>query len=156
MKNDLITLKQLDRQLLSLKEQGAAYLLPKQGWVRTLRKALGMTIKQLAKRLGVDPSRVVKIETSEIEEGITLRSLQSVAKALDCRLVYSFIPESSLEEMVKRQARKIAIEQVNRASHNMDLEAQSVEKDWIEDQVKDLMDELLHKSWKHLWEDKNV
>jgi len=155
MKDNLITLRQLDRHLLSLKRRGA-YLLPKQGWVRTLRKALGMTIKQLAKRLGVDPSRVVKIEISELHGALTLRTLQSVAEAMDCRLVYSFVPKSGLEEMVKQQARKIAIEQVKRASYNMDLEAQSVEKSWIEEQVKDVSDELLRKSWKHLWEDNNV
>jgi len=151
MKDNLITLKQLDRQFLSLKEQDA-YLAPKQGWVRTIRKALGMTIKQLANRLGVHPSRVVKIETSETEGAVTLRTLQSVAEAFDCTFVYSFIPKSSLEEIVKHQARELAIKQVKRISHTMDLEAQSIEKKWLEDQVKDLTDELLRKSWKHLWE----
>ncbi len=54
----------------------------KQGWVRTLRKTLSITINQFAKRLGVDPSRVVKIETAEIEDAVTLRTLQNVAQAL--------------------------------------------------------------------------
>lgn len=152
MKDSLITLKQLDRQLLLLKKQGA-HLVPKQGWVRTLRKALGMTIKQLAKRLGVDPSRVVKIETSETEGAITLRTLQSVADAFDCTLVYSFIPKTSFEEMVKGQAKKVAGDQIKRIAHTMDLEAQSVEKNWLEEQEKDLTEELLRKSWKHLWEE---
>lgn len=152
MENNLITLRQLDRQLLRLKEQGG-YLAPKQGWVRTIRKALGMTIKQLAKRLGVDPSRVVKIETSETERAITLRTLQSVAEAFNCTLVYSFIPKTSLEEMVKERANNSAISQIKRIAHTMDLEAQSVEKNWLEEQTKDLTDELLRKSWKHLWEE---
>ena len=139
-------------QLLSLKEQGA-YLVPKQGWVRTIRKALGMTIRQLAKRLGVDPSRVVKIETSETEGAVTLRTLQSVAEAFDCTLVYSFIPKTSLEEMVKGRAKKVATDQIKKTAHTMDLEAQSVENSWLEEQKKDLTDELLRKSWKHLWEE---
>lgn len=151
MNNALVTLKQLDRQLLALKEQGN-YLIPKQGWVRTLRKALGMTIKQLAKRLGVAPSRVVKIETSETEAAITLRTLQSVAEILDCTLVYSFIPKTSLEETVKKQAEKTAHDQIKRIAHTMDLEAQSVEKNWLKQQEKDLIEELLSKSWKSLWE----
>lgn len=152
MKDEFIILRQLDRELLRLKGQGGI-LPPQQGWVRTIRKALGMTIKQLAKRLGVDPSRVVKIETSETKGAITLRTLQSVAEAFDCTLGYSFIPKTSLEEMVKRQAKKIAVGQIKRTAHTMDLEAQSVEKKWLEEQMKDLIDELLRKSWKHLWKE---
>ena len=153
MNSNLIALKQLDLQLLSLKKQGY-YLVPKQGWVRTLRKTLGMTINQLAKRLHVDPSRIVKIETSEVQKAVTLRTLQSVAEAFDCTLVYSFIPNSSLEKSVQNQVRKIATEQIKKTAHTMDLEAQSVEQDWLDAELKDLTYELLHKSWKHLWEEK--
>lgn len=152
MKDNLITLKQLDRQLLTLKEQGVI-LLPKEGWVRTLRKALGMTIKQLAKRLGVVPSRVVKIEMSEVEGAVTLHTLKLVAESLGCTLIYSFIPKSSLETMIKEQILKVASEQIKRTSHTMSLEAQGVDKAWLEEQKKDLIHELWRKSWKHLWEE---
>ena len=60
MKEAKLILKQLDSQLLPLREKGAL-VVPKQGWVRTIRKAIGMTIKQLARQWQVDPSRVVKI-----------------------------------------------------------------------------------------------
>ncbi|ATN86899.1 mobile mystery protein A [Coxiella burnetii] len=152
MKDSLITLKQLDQRLLALKEQGI-HLTPKQGWVRTLRKALGLTIKQLAKRLSVDPSRVVKIETSEVKGAVTLRTLQSVAEALNCTFVYSFVPKTSLEDTVRNQARKVAKAQMERTAHTMELENQAIEKKWFEEQVEDLTDELLRKSWKHLWEE---
>lgn len=151
MRDNLIRLKQLDQQLTSLKEKG--YRMPKQGWVRTIRKALGMTIKQLARRLHVDPSRVVKIETSEIEGGITLRTMQSVAESIDCTFIYSFIPNSTLEEMVKVQARKVAMAEISRTAHTMDLEAQSVEKRWLSDQIEEEAQELLRKSWRKLWEE---
>jgi len=152
MKDKLIVLRQLDRHFLAIKEQKGGGI-PKQGWIRTIRKALGMTIKQLAKRLGVDPSRVVKIEMSEVENSVTLRTLKSVAEQLDCILVYSFIPRSSLEAIVKKQAKKVASEQIKRTSHTMDLEAQSVDKAWLEEQKEDSMRELLLKNWKYLWEE---
>ena len=60
MKEKKIVLRQLDAQLVPLRDTGA-FNIPKQGWVRTIRKAIGMTIKQLASQLQVDPSRVVKI-----------------------------------------------------------------------------------------------
>lgn len=151
MKEKLTTLRQLDRRLLQVKEAG--FLVPKQGWVRTIRKALGMTIKQLAKRLQVDPSRVVKIETSEIEDAVTLRTLKSVATAFDCRLVYGFVPRQTFEEMLLKRAKQLAAEQVKRTAHTMDLESQSVDESWLEDQTKELTDELLRKAWKQLWED---
>jgi predicted DNA-binding mobile mystery protein A len=151
MKDRLVILKQLDRQLLTLKAQGVT-LAPKEGWARTIRKALGITIKQLAKRLDVDPSRVVKIETSEVEGALTLRSLQLVAEALGCTLAYSFIPKSSLEEMVQAKAKQIVLQQIKRTSHTMNLEAQGVSKAWLAEQQRDLIDELLCKPWKYLWE----
>ncbi len=148
MKNNLIALKQLDQQLSGLKGQTR----PAEGWARTLRKALGLTIKQFAKRLGVGPSRVVKIETSELDGAITLHSLQTVAAALDCHLVYSFVPNSSLEATIKARAKSIALAQVKHSSHTMDLEAQSVSQEWLDNQINELTQELLQRSWKYLWE----
>ncbi|EKD70203.1 MAG: helix-turn-helix protein, partial [uncultured bacterium] len=83
MKNQWVVLKQLDQQLSALKALRAE-VMPSEGWVRTLRKALGITVKQLAKRLRVDPSRVVKIETSELEGAVTLRTMHQVAEQLHC------------------------------------------------------------------------
>ena len=152
MKTDMITLRQLDQQLKALKESGVA-IVPQQGWVRTIRKMLGMTIKQLARRLGVDPSRVVKIEMSEAEGAVTLRTMQSVAEAMGCKFVCYLIPQTSLEDIIKSQAMKLAKEQIKRTSHTMDLEAQSVAKNWLAEQRKDLIYELLSKPWKYLWEE---
>lgn len=152
MKEAKLILRQLDDQLLPMREKGAL-IVPKQGWVRTIRKAIGMTIKQLANRLQVDPSRVVKIETSEPEGAVTLRTLESVAEKLNCKFVYAFVPNVSLEKMVAQKAKELAIHQVKRTSHTMDLEDQSVGTDWKKEQVEELSRELLRQSWKHLWEE---
>ncbi|MCH9643551.1 MAG: mobile mystery protein A, partial [Gammaproteobacteria bacterium] len=149
---NLLILKQLDQDLTAVKET-LVQSPPKQGWVRTLRKALGMTIKQLARRLDVDPSRVVKIETSEIKGGITLRTLHSVARAFNCIFVYRFIPQTSFEEIIKQQAKTIASRRVQRTAETMDLEAQSVDQKWLEEQIRLAADELLRESWKHLWDE---
>lgn len=153
MHNNLLILKQLDDQLSLIKKIPST---PKQGWVRTLRKALGMTIKQLAKRLEVNPSRVVKIETSEIEGAITLKTLNNVAEALGCVFVYRFVPKSSFEEMIQQQAKKIAIQQVKHSAETMHLEAQSVKQKWLEDQISLATDKLLRESWGHLWDKDDV
>lgn len=151
MKNQWIRVKQLDQQLLALKANHAEAV-PSEGWVRSIRKALGMTVKQLAKRLHVDPSRVVKIETSELEGAVTLRTMHQTAEQLHCHFAYQFIPQISLENYVRNRARELAETAVKRTAHTMDLESQSVEKKWLEEQIVEMTQSLLQKSWRHLWE----
>src|SRR3989338_7238693 len=148
MKNRFLSIKQLDQQLLILKDNGAMNM-PMEGWVRSVRKALGMTIKQLAKRLGVNASRVVKIEMSEPKGAVTLRTMQEVAEQLGCIFTYQFLPKTSLEELVKQRAMSIAGASVQRTAHSMDLESQSVEKKWSNEQMIEMTDELLQKSWRN-------
>lgn len=148
MKNQWMTLKQLDQQLSSVK----ATEIPPDGWVRTIRKALVMTVKQLAGRLGVNPSRVVKIETAELEGAVTLRTMHQVAEQLECHFVYQLIPKTSLEACVKNRAKELAEAAIKRTAHTMDLESQSVEKKWLEEQIVEMTQSLLQKSWRHLWE----
>lgn len=152
MKNQWTRLKQLDQQLLMLKANHADAM-PTEGWVRSIRKALGMTVKQLARRLHVDPSRVVKIETSELKGAVTLRTMQQTAEQLHCHFAYQFIPKTNLAECVRNRAKKLAEDAIKRTAHTMDLESQSVEKKWLEEQITEMTQSLLQKSWKNLWEE---
>lgn len=152
MKNKFLSIKQLDQQLLALKNN-AAMNMPLEGWVRSVRKVLGMTIKQLAKRLSVNTSRVVKIEMSEPEGAVTLRTMQEVAEQLGCVFTYQFLPKTSLEELVRQRALAIASALVQRTAHSMELESQAVEKKWSNEQMKEMSDELLEKPWRNLWGD---
>jgi len=47
---------------------------PKEGWIRTLRKALGMSSPQLAKRIGVGKAQASQMERMEMEDRIRLNS----------------------------------------------------------------------------------
>ena len=38
---------------------------PKQGWISAVRRALGMTAKQLAERVGLSQPRIAKMEITE-------------------------------------------------------------------------------------------
>lgn len=152
MNNKLLALRQIDKQLLVLTEKKAYLSMPGLGWIRTLRKALGMTTAQLARRLGVDRSRVIKIESDEVEDAVTLKTLKKAANALDCVLVYNFVPKQGFEDTIRRLAKEKALLQIKRTSHTMDLEAQSVDQAWLDQQVQELTETLLRQSWKHLWE----
>ncbi len=152
MKSFNLTLKQLDRQLMS-RQQTKGWIRPKLGWIRTLRKALGMTTAQLAKKLNVNRSRVIRIEQDELENALTLRTLKEVAEALECEFVYAFVPKTSLQTTIQQQAEYVAHERIARTSHSMQLEDQGVTTDFQKQQIEELTKTLLSGTPKHLWED---
>ena len=77
---------------VALQEFGNTTAPPPDGWIRTIRNTLMMTGKQLAGKLGVSKGRVYKVEQDELAGGVTLRTMKSVAEALDCRFVYAMLP----------------------------------------------------------------
>jgi len=125
---------------------------PHHGWIRHIRKALGMTTAQLAKRLNISRSRVVHIEQAEVKGTITIQSLKNIATAMECELVYAIIPKDSLEEIIKRQAFNIAKEKIDYISHSMALENQQLSEQQNNEQVQAIVKLLLEGSPKKLWE----
>lgn len=79
----LLKLRQLDAALA--RWRGADLpARPPQGWVKAIREALGMPAAHLAQRLGVAPSTVTRMETSEADDTVSLATLRRAAEALDC------------------------------------------------------------------------
>jgi predicted DNA-binding mobile mystery protein A len=96
----------LDRYFKQLTNvDGAQVSLPSIGWVKTIRQALGMSVVQLARRLGISRTSVYKIEKREIERSITIAQLDRVAEALDCHLSYYLVPNISIEATIRKRAR---------------------------------------------------
>lgn len=141
----------LDKRLNSLREFNFAR--PPRGWVKAIREALGMTTRQLARRIGVGQSRAVDIEKAETTGAITLDSLQRAARALDCELVYALVPRKPLEVIVEERATTLARHRVKAIHHTMALEAQSVAETDEQEQVKRLARQFMEKSGTKLWED---
>ena len=120
----------------------------------TARKALGMTSKQLAARLGVSSPRITVLEKSETNETVTLASLRRAAEALDCALVYSFVPKSSFENILQDRARMIATKIIRNVDHTMLLEAQNLDKGVLADEIDTLAAQILRENHKIIWDDK--
>jgi predicted DNA-binding mobile mystery protein A len=124
MKKRSLQLQQLNTKMQAYAEL-AGVVSPPTGWVRALRVALGMSMEQLGKKLGITKQSVLSVEKRERDGSITLKALSEVAAALDMKLVYGFAPkDGSLEAMIERKARERAREIVLRASHTMRLEEQ--------------------------------
>lgn len=125
---------------------------PPQGWIKTIRMALGMTSGVLAQRVGdVSDSAIRKLELAEAEDAITLASLRRVAEALDCELQYALIPRLPLKQMLSEQASIVAEKQMERVSHTMALEEQKVRDSVTMAQKKLLVESLLAGSKRRLW-----
>lgn len=116
----------LDPRLASLGPP-SRYAPPRLGWVRAIRDALGMTATDLATRMGVTGPAVRSLEKKEVEGGARLSSLRRAAEAMGCTLVYAFVPNSTLQQTVERQAAGILDVQLKRVHQTMALEAQEGE-----------------------------
>lgn len=125
---------------------------PRGGWVRAIREALGMTQAQLGARVNVSRQSVQDLEKSEAERRITLDSLDRLARAMGCRVVYSLVPErGSLDDLREQRANEVADSLLTPTDHSMKLEAQGVKATERERQHKRLVETLLRESPRKLW-----
>ena len=56
---------------------------------------------------------------------------------MDCHLFYAFVPNTSLEDSVQRQATRVAAEELGRVNQTMLLEAQGVDDDETDQKLRD-------------------
>lgn len=97
---------------------------PPVGWIRAIREALGMTLADLGARMGSSGVAVLSAERNEAAGTIRLGTLRRAAEALDCTLVYAFIPNSSLVGTLERQAERVLERESAAAERSMELESQ--------------------------------
>ena len=128
---------------------------PRKGWISSIRNAIGMTGQQLARRLGIDPSAVSRLETSEAKRTITLSHLDRAAEALGCRVVYALVPHTPLDDTLHSRARAAARRLRKPVAHSMKLEDQSLDGDAARDREELLADDLIMKLDPILWEDES-
>jgi predicted DNA-binding mobile mystery protein A len=128
---------------------------PPEGWMRTVRTALGMSGSDVAKKMGVTRARITKVEHAELTGGVTLKSMQVMAEAMGCRFVYAIIPSSGrVEDLITAQARKKAEGIVEIASKHMALENQALPDENITQEVERLTREITQEMPSDFWSDK--
>jgi predicted DNA-binding mobile mystery protein A len=121
-----LRLRQLDRTLAPFLVT-ASISRPPKGWVRAIREAIGVSSGELAQRMGTSRQLWLQQEKAEAEGRITLRSLRTLANALDCDLVYALVPRAgSMQELIENRARTQAKRNVLGVEHSMALEDQAV------------------------------
>lgn len=137
----------LDRTLAPLRE--AAPFPPPDGWLRTIREALGMSLSDVARRLQVTPAAVRQLEHSEQAGTIRLESLERVAAAIGAQLRYVVVPDRPLQQLVDERALAVARQELARVNHTMELEDQRPSDALDEELVRRRAQELI--DTRELW-----
>lgn len=148
-----LKIKQIDRKISSYRSLIEAEP-PQEGWIKAIREALGITLDQVAKKLGVQKSTINFHERSEQKHTITLHTLEQIAGVLGCRLVYALIPERDLEDVLKQRMKDYVNSELDALSHSMLLEEQKTNSDHIKIEKQVLLDQLMRqKNISKIWED---
>src|SRR6266852_9170303 len=117
--------------------------MPREGWVRSIRKSLGMSMRAFATRMGFkEPSSVKELEQNERAGTITLQTLKRAAEAMDADFVYAIVPRTRLRETVAVRARQLAEQRLAPIVKSMALEEQGLSKEQIDQQLDELAREL--------------
>jgi predicted DNA-binding mobile mystery protein A len=148
-----IVLQQLQSQVDRAAELVRGISVPKEGWLRTTRKSLGMSGAQLARRMGITRAAISNTEKSELEGRVTIKAMRDAAEAMDCRFVYAIVPEKDIETLIRKRAREKAKAKVRKINQHMALEAQTLSGDKIEFEIERLTDELVKDIPAELWND---
>ena len=71
-----------------------------EGWLRTVRRAVGIPVADAADRMGVAECEIYRMERAEGQGVIEVQTLRRAAEALGCVLVYGLAPkEGTLKAM---------------------------------------------------------
>lgn len=124
-----------------------------QGWIRSSRTAIGMTLKQLATRLGFSVPAAKNFEMREVEEAITLASLRKIANAMEMDLVYYFKPkQDSLDDLLQIRAELKAKELMESSNQAMLLENQEADNNNKSREYDRLITEIRNQKLSSLWD----
>lgn len=124
-----------------------------QGWIRSSRTAIGMTLKQLASRLGFSVPAAKNFEMREVDEAITLASLRKIANAMEMDLVYYFKPkQNSLDDLLQIRAELKAKELMERSNQAMILENQEADNINKSREYDRLITEIRNQKLSSLWD----
>lgn len=127
---------------------------PPEGWLTTIRRALGMSAPQLARRAGVTKAAIYQAERKEREGGITIRQMEKLASALGGHLVYAIVlDDGDVNAYLRKQARAKAEKIVHRASTHMALEEQSLSVRQITWEIERMTDQQVRDMPPDFWDE---
>lgn len=132
--------------------------MPPSGWVKAIRGSLGLTIRQLADRVGVGHGSIAQLEKREPKKKVTLESLENAARAMDCKVIYAIVPIESgntLDDIIKNKAQEAALKILKDVAHTMRLEAQGTPEKQIKKEIERIAQEMVESGDSRIWDTNN-
>lgn len=117
-----LRLSQLDRGLELVRGLPAR---PSGGWIAAVREALGLSQREVGKKMHASGQAIQQFEKAEADDRISLRALRRVAGSMGCDLIYVLVPKSgSFAELAEQPTRERATHDARSVLHTMALEDQ--------------------------------
>jgi len=129
--------------------------MPPSGWVKAIRGSLGLSIRQLAERVGVGHGSINQLEKREPKKRVTLESIENAARAMDCKVVYAIVPQESgetLDDIIRNKAVAAASKILKEVSHTMKLEAQGTSDKQVQNEIKRIANQLIETGDNRIWD----
>lgn len=118
--------------------------------IKMLRVQLGMSQIILAKRAGIPQSTISRIENGRKDMNISI--LQKILKALSCDLAIAPLLHHSIDEIRRKQAKKVASKHIDYIKGTMNLEEQQPDEQFIRTLLQEEEENLLHGLGSLLWD----
>ncbi|MFY0681541.1 MAG: transcriptional regulator [Thalassovita sp.] len=138
--------RQLARFLDRSAERFADFEAPEQGWISTMRHALGMSAGHVAARKGVSRNAVYQAERSEKDGAVSLKQMDRLARAMGGTFVYAIVPNEPIATLKYNQAvknaRELAALEPEFATWSEDDQA-----DWIDDTIAEQLEDHKPDFW---------
>jgi predicted DNA-binding mobile mystery protein A len=126
MKFNASQFEQLNTQLSAF-SKACDIPVPEAGWINAIRTALGMSLQQLGKKLGVTKQAVQDMEKREKNGSITIHALKQIARVFEMDFVYGFMPkDGSLDAFIERRARELASQMISQDGNHVTDSEQAI------------------------------
>jgi hypothetical protein len=88
-----VLLRRLDVEMRAIRRAGLVKN-PTTGLLRAVRTALRIPVDEIMEKMGVGWTAVFELETREMRQTASMKSMARMAKAMGCKVVYGIVPEN--------------------------------------------------------------
>jgi transcriptional regulator with XRE-family HTH domain len=120
-------------------------------FIKDMRSVLGMSQRQMAKKLDLSAPTLNKIEKNI--ESSSFKTVNKVLSVIECELMVSVVEKKPISQFIKDRAYFKASDLLSRTYANMAMEKQSPSKKDYEKRLKEFVEELESNPNHSLWED---
>ncbi len=126
---------------------------PRRGWIYTIRKTIGMSLRQLGARMELTPQSVRDYEERERSGSITIKSMTEIGRQMNMKFVYGYVAiDGTLDDIIMRQSVLKAEEIVDRTHQSMRLEDQEVSATRRQEAILERAQDIKRQMPRYLWD----